>query len=91
MPECDLADDRATSDDEQPSQASVHHDPAVTANWDAKSGDRWTVPLGGGFGKLLKVGRQPITSRVAAYYNVDKPETGPDWSLSFTVQFLFRK
>ena len=66
-------------------------DPALTANWDAKSKDRWTVPLGGGFGRLFKVGKQAMNSRIEAYYNVEKPETGPDWSLSFTVQFLFPK
>jgi hypothetical protein len=24
-----------------------------------------------------------------AYYNVEKPEFGPDWSLRFAVSFLF--
>jgi hypothetical protein len=32
----------------------------VTANWEADSGDRWTVPLGGGFGRVFKIGNQPI-------------------------------
>ena len=28
--------------------------PIITANWEADSDDRWTVPLGGGFGKIFK-------------------------------------
>ena len=31
-------------------------DMIITANWDAWSGERWTVPLGGGVGKLFKHG-----------------------------------
>ena len=31
--------------------------PIITANWLAASEDRWTVPLGGGFGKLFKLGK----------------------------------
>ena len=30
--------------------------PIVTANWDADSGQRWTVPLGGGIGKIFHIG-----------------------------------
>ena len=67
-------------------------DPIITANWGAKkSGDRWTVPLGGGVGKLFKIGNQPINSRIEAYYNIEKPDAGPDWQTVFTFQFLFPK
>ena len=67
-------------------------DPIITANWGAKkSGDRWTVPLGGGVGKLFKIGNQPINCRVEAYYNIEKPDAGPDWQTVFTFQFLFPK
>jgi hypothetical protein len=64
-------------------------DMIITANWDAPSGQRWTVPLGGGVGKLIKIGKQPINVRTEAYYNVEKPDAGPDWQWGFTVQFLF--
>ncbi len=66
-------------------------DPIITANWDAPSGEKWTVPLGGGVGKLFKIGSQPINSRAEAYYNVEKPSFGPNWQLVFTFQFLFPK
>ncbi len=63
----------------------------ITANWDLDSSDIWTVPLGGGVGKLLKIGDQVINARTEAYYNVEKPDNAPDWQWGFTVQFLFPK
>jgi hypothetical protein len=66
--------------------------PILTANWAAdRGGDVWTVPLGGGAGKLFLVGRLPINAQLAAYGNVAKPEFGPDWQLRFQIQFLFPK
>jgi hypothetical protein len=61
----------------------------ITANWDAPSSQRWTVPLGGGVGKLFNIGKQTINVRTEAYYNVEKPDAGPEWQWGFTVQFLF--
>ena len=63
----------------------------ITANWEANSSNRWTVPLGGGVGKLLKIGNQAVNVRTEAYYNVEKPDSAPDWQWGFTVQFLFPK
>ena len=72
--------------------------PIVTANWKAdKAGDVWTVPLGGGVGKLFRLGdilplqgqpitELPINTQLAAYGNVVKPEFGPDWQLRFQIQ-----
>ena len=31
----------------------VTSSPIITANWEAGSGDKWTVPVGGGFGKVF--------------------------------------
>ena len=33
--------------------------PIITANWKASSGDKWTVPVGGGAGKLFKLDKLP--------------------------------
>lgn len=66
-------------------------DLVLTASWDAPSGQVWTVPLGGGFGKLMKIGNQPVNLRTEAYYNVARPDLGPRWQWGFTVQFLFPK
>ncbi|KPJ76295.1 MAG: neuromedin U [Deltaproteobacteria bacterium SG8_13] len=63
----------------------------ITANWDAPSGQRWTVPLGGGAGKLFTIGSQAMNARIEAYYNIEKPDSAPDWQWGFTIQFLFPK
>ena len=63
----------------------------MTANWDLKGSDVWTVPLGGGVGKLFKIGNQAMNARAEAYYNVAKPDNAPDWQWGFTIQFLFPK
>ena len=66
-------------------------DMILTANWDAPSGQKWTVPIGGGVGKLFTIGKQAINSRLEAYYMVEKPDNAPDWQIIFTWQFLFPK
>ena len=63
----------------------------MTANWDLKGSDVWTVPLGGGVGKLFKIGNQAMNARAEAYYNIAKPDNAPDWQWGFTIQFLFPK
>jgi hypothetical protein len=64
--------------------------PIITANWKASSDDRWTLPLGGGVGKIVKLGgKLPVNVQLSAYANVVKPDFGPDWQLRFQFSFLF--
>ena len=65
--------------------------PIITANWEAASGQQWTVPFGGGFGKLLKIGKRPVNASIQGFYNVEKPDSGGDWTLRIQVQLLFPK
>jgi len=65
--------------------------PIITANWKAESGQQWTVPFGGGFGKIFKIGSQPLNAQVQAFANVVKPDNGADWSMRLQLQFLFPK
>jgi len=65
--------------------------PIVTANWEANSGDTWTVPLGGGVGQIIKWGNTPVNLQASAYYNVESPKNGADWQMRLQVQFLFPK
>jgi hypothetical protein len=62
--------------------------PIITANWEASRGNKWTVPVGAGVGKLFKLGKLPINTSLQAYYNAVKPDFGSDWQLRFQVQFL---
>jgi hypothetical protein len=63
--------------------------PIITANWNASSGNKWTIPIGGGFGRLFNIGKQPINATLQAYWNVETPEGGADWTLRTQFQFLF--
>ena len=65
--------------------------PIITADWLADSADRWTVPIGGGVGKIVRVGRLPVNIQAEGFYNVLTPELGPDWTLRLQVQLLFPK
>lgn len=62
--------------------------PIITANWKAESGQQWIVPFGVGGGKLLFLGKLPVNLQSQVYYNVVKPDIGPDWQLRFQLQIL---
>jgi hypothetical protein len=63
--------------------------PIMTANWEADSRNRFTIPLGGGFGRVFKIGDQSINAQIQAFGYADKPEGGPDWTLRTQWTFLF--
>ena len=65
--------------------------PVITANWEAHSDQRWTVPVGGGVGRIFHIGKQAINAKLAGYYNVEKPDFGSDYDIQATVTFLFPK
>lgn len=65
--------------------------PVITADWEADSGDRWTVPVGGGIGKILRIGKQPVNISTLFFYNVEKPTGAADWSWRFQFQLMFPK
>jgi len=66
-------------------------DMIITANWNGASGKKWTVPVGGGIGKLFAVGKQPINANLQSYYMVERPDGAPRWNINFTLSFLFPK
>jgi hypothetical protein len=65
--------------------------PILTANWEAASGEQWTIPFGGGFGKVIHIGKMPTDIQVQAFTNVEKPEGGADWSFRLKFKMLFPK
>ncbi|WP_296707321.1 hypothetical protein [Rhodoblastus sp.] len=66
----------------------VTSSPIVTANWETQ-GTKWTVPVGGGVGRVIKIGKLPVNLMVGAYYNVIRPDLGADWQLRTQVTFIF--
>lgn len=66
-------------------------DMVTTYDWEIQGDEGWTIPIGGGVGKVTKWGNQPVNIRAEGYYNAVRPSTAPEWTIGFTVQFLFPK
>jgi hypothetical protein len=64
--------------------------PIITANW-LTSGDKaWTLPFGGGFGRVVKIGgKLPVNLSLSAYYNALRPQYGSTWQLRTQVTLIF--
>lgn len=67
----------------------VSFSPIFTADWNATGSDRWTIPLGLAAGQVFFLGSQPVNAQLGAYYNVVRPDAGPEWQLRFQLAFLF--
>jgi len=60
----------------------------MIANWNSNTNNRWTIPVGAGVGKLFNLNDFAVNSKVAAYYNVERPDQAPEWSMNFSLQFM---
>lgn len=65
--------------------------PIITANWDAPSGQEWSIPIGGGAGKIVRFGKLPVNINSQIFWYAEKPNGGPEWEWRFQVQFMFPK
>lgn len=66
--------------------------PNITANWESDSDrNKWVVPLGGGVGKVFKIGTQACNAKLSYYNNIQTPVGGADDSLQLQFAFLFPK
>ena len=65
--------------------------PYVTANWEKVRNQRWTVPVGGGIGKIVHLEKVPVNVYAQLFRNVERPNGTTDWSARLQVQFLFPK
>ena len=63
--------------------------PIITANWQNDSDNTWLIPIGGGVGKVFRLGDQPMNASIQAFYNVETPDLGPEWTLRLQLQLLF--
>ncbi len=65
--------------------------PTLTANWQVDGSGRWVVPFGGGVGRIMKLGFQPVNLTAQFYGSaVHPPDTSP-WGLRLQIAFLFPK
>jgi len=64
--------------------------PIITANWEV-SNNRWTVPVGGGVGRIVHFGKIPVSTYAQVFRNVERPNGTTSWSARFQMTFLFPK
>ena len=64
--------------------------PVMTADWN-RSNQKWTVPLGGGIGKIPRIGNLPVNIQLQTHDKAVKPDAVGDWTIRFRVQLLFPK
>jgi hypothetical protein len=65
--------------------------PIITANWEVNSNERWVVPVGGGVGRIVHLGKLPVSMYAQFFRNVERPEGTTHWSARFEAQLLFPK
>ena len=63
--------------------------PIVTANWRAPNGGQWVTPFGGGVGRIMKLGFQPVNISAQFYGNVVHPAGASPWAMKLSIAFLF--
>lgn len=63
--------------------------PIITVNWNAASGQQWTVPIGGGIGRVFRISHQAFNAQVAGYYNAVHPDNAGNWQLRLQLSLLF--
>jgi hypothetical protein len=66
----------------------------TSANWSARTQrDTYLVPVGGGAGKVMKIGPQLVNFLVGAYWNAIRPANvpTPEWQLRLQLSLLFPK
>src|SRR5260370_975772 len=67
----------------------VNSAPIITADWRARSGSVWTLPFGGGIGRVQKLGPQPGNLQGGVYGNPIYSKGGSSWSKRLKPSFLF--
>lgn len=65
--------------------------PVITANWDKIDGEKWLVPLGGGFNKIFKINKTPVLLMCHYYHHIAKPVLAPSSELRVQLSFILAK
>jgi hypothetical protein len=80
---------------------NINSGPIIAANWknkaggdaadgdDTTAGGRWTIPFGGGIGRVTRMGFQPISFSVNFYGNAVHPPGASPWGMRLQLALLF--
>jgi len=67
----------------------LYSNSTVTSDWNISQGEQWTVPVGGGLGKILSIGKQSASASFQVFYNAIRPEFAPRWAGNIQFSLLF--
>jgi hypothetical protein len=77
--------------------------PIITANWnnqasgeaangnDTTGGSVWTIPFGGGAGRIMRLGYQPVNISASFYGNAVHPPGASNWGMRLQIALLYPK
>ena len=65
--------------------------PIVTADWRASQGNEWVAPVGGGVGRVCRLGPMPANISVQFFGNAARPAGSSPWGMRLQMAFLFPK
>jgi hypothetical protein len=69
-----------------PGEWQIGMSPNITMNWEADQDNRFTVPVGLGAGKLVRLGRLPVKIQLQGQYSVIHPDDyGQRWNFQLQV------
>jgi hypothetical protein len=70
--------------------AYIGYNNAMTYNWNADSGDKFTLPLGLTIGRTILLGNgDGLDFSIGAYDLVERPENAPEWQLKLGLSYFF--
>jgi hypothetical protein len=69
----------------------VDFDSTITADWNAPSDKRWTVPVGLDAGRAFQIGKRSVSVQFGTYYNVERAEGAGKWLVRLQVSLIFPK
>ena len=74
-----------------PNAWQVRMSPHATVDWNAPSGEQWTVPIGLGIGKMIKIGPMPVMLMAEYQKSIIKPDSvGNDSTIMLQVNFIIK-
>ena len=69
---------------------ALAYNAAISADWEASSDNRWTVPLGLSYNKTWDMGGgHGFDLMIGPYYNVVRPDGAAKWQIRFGLNWLF--
>jgi len=82
---------------------NINSSPIITADWHSKAtgdaaaggdttpGGTWTIPFGGGVGRVTRLGPQPVNVSVNFYGNAVHPPGASSWGMRLQLALLYPK